>query len=450
MSNTAPITCPDLLRKKRDGHELTEEEIELFINYVVNGVAEDCQIGAMLMAIYLNGLSEKETINLTKSMVNSGEKLEWNTKWENLLVDKHSTGGCGDKISLILAPALAACGFKVPMMSGRGLEHTGGTLDKLESIPGFRVELTNSEMKAALETVGCFIAGTTSTLSPGDRELYKRRDITATVDSIPLIVASIVSKKVAEGTKTLIMDVKVGSAGFMKSEVTARDLASKLIKVSASLGVQTRAVLSTMDSPIGHNVGNALEVAEAIECLRGGGPDDIRELVTTLGGVVLQMKGRVKTLDEGKNVILNAIKSGEALKKFQSMLTCQGVVKKVATELCQGNMWTVLPAVAPGQITVIKAPISGRIVEVDALQVAKAVWKLGAGRSKAAEPIDYSVGVKLVHLKGDRVEKGDDLMEIHHKSPKLSSSIRKQLEDSFVIQYALDKPVQSPIITIIS
>lgn len=427
------ISIPELLQKKKNGDQLTSEEIHLFIQSVVTGMAQDCQIGAMLMAMYLKGLTDQETVSLTTAMVHSGDQLSWNPEWKDLLVDKHSTGGCGDKISLVLAPALAACGFKVPMISGRGLEHTGGTLDKLESIPGFCVQLLEKEMQSALETAGCFIAGPTATLAPADKELYKRRDVTATVDSIPLCVASIISKKVAEGTKTLVMDVKVGEAAFFKSEDEARTLASKLIKVSAGLGVQTRVALTNMDSPIGQAVGNSLEVAEAIDCLKGKGPHDVVELVATLGGIVLEMKGHAKTLKEGKETVLNVLNSGEALEKFRLMLICQGVAKEVATALCQGDMCSVLPSVPPDHITITKAYSSGTITKVDALKVAKAVWKLGAGRSKADEPIDHRVGIRLLRMQGEKVKEGDGLIEIYHNSPQLNADIHRQLEEAILI-----------------
>lgn len=444
------ISIPELLKKKRNGDELTSDEINFFIQNVVSGNIQDSQTGAMLMAMYLKGLTDNETVSLTAAMVHSGDQLLWNPEWKDILVDKHSTGGCGDKISLVLAPALAACGFKVPMISGRGLEHTGGTLDKMESIAGFRVQLSETEMKYALETAGCFIAGPTMTLTPGDKELYKRRDVTATVDSIPLVVASIISKKVAEGTKALVMDVKVGNAAFFQSEDKARTLASKLIKVSAGFNVQTSVVLTRMDTPIGRAVGNSLEVAEAIDCLKGNGPCDVVELVSTLGGTILEMKGHVNTLNEGKKIISKVLNSGEALEKFRLMLICQGVTEVNAKALCQGDMWSVLPSVSPNYITIIKANSTGIVKEVNALRVAKAVWKLGAGRSKADEGIDYKVGVRLLHVQGEKVKIGDGLMEVHHNSPELPANIRKQLEEAIDISENGDETVQSIIIDIIT
>jgi len=444
------ISIPGLLRKKRNGDELTSEEINFFIQNVVSGNIQDSQTGAMLMAMYLNGLTDNETVSLTSAMIHSGDQFQWNPEWEDILVDKHSTGGCGDKISLVLAPALAACGFKVPMISGRGLEHTGGTLDKLESIAGFCVQLSETEMKYALETAGCFIAGSTMTLTPGDKELYKLRDVTATVDSIPLVIASIISKKVAEGAKTLVMDVKVGSAAFFQNEDKARTLASMLIKVSSGFGVQTRAVLTRMDTPVGRAVGNSLEVAEAIDCLKGNGPRDVVELVSTLGGIILEMKGHVKTLTEGKENILKVLNSGEALEKFRLMLISQGVTEVTATTLCQEDMWSVLPSVSPNHVTIIKANSSGTVIEVDALRVAKAVHKLGAGRSKADEPVDHKVGIRLLHVEGEKVKIGEGLMEVHHNSSELPADIHKQLEEAINISENGDETVQSLIIDIIT
>ncbi|KAJ9601032.1 hypothetical protein L9F63_000767, partial [Diploptera punctata] len=428
---------PDLLRVKRDGEELTAEEINWIIKEVVNKSADDCQIGALLMAIYLNGFTDQETMDLTKAMISSGEQLKWNAEWEDLLVDKHSTGGCGDKVSIALAPALAACGFKVPMLSGRGLEHTGGTLDKLESIPGFNVQISNEEMHTALVKAGCFISGPTPSIAPGDRELYKRRDVTATVDSIPLIAGSIISKKVAAGTKVLIMDVKAGNAAFFKTVDSAREL----ISVSAGLGVQTQAALTRMDAPIGRSIGNSLEVVEAIECLKGEGTCDLDELVTTFGGMILHMKGRTETLDEGKKMTMEKLQNGEALKKFETMLICQGVDRNTADIICNGNMRSVLPKVPENQVTVIRSCEPGFIGKLDAMLIARASWKLGAGRSKADEQIDYRVGIILLRVVGDFVNKGVGIMEVHHNTPELNKEIQMLLEDSIIMTKDKVEPV---------
>ncbi|NXL40706.1 TYPH phosphorylase, partial [Glaucidium brasilianum] len=276
-------TLPTLIRKKRDGERLEDEEIRSFVRGVTEGTAQQGQIGAMLMAIRLRGMEPGETLALTRAMAGSGRVLEWPPAWSGRLVDKHSTGGVGDKVSLALAPALAACGCRVPMISGRGLAHTGGTLDKLEAIPGFRASLSPQEMRDALERVGCCIVGQSEELAPADRVLYSLRDVTATVDSLPLITASILSKKAAEQLSALVLDVKFGSAALCPTQESARELAQSLVAVGQQLGICTAAVLSRMDEPLGRCVGNSLEVLEALECLGGGGPPDLRELVTALG-----------------------------------------------------------------------------------------------------------------------------------------------------------------------
>ncbi|NWS61577.1 TYPH phosphorylase, partial [Chunga burmeisteri] len=279
---------PALIRKKRDGERLEEEEIQSFVRGVTEGTAQQGQIGAMLMAIRLRGMDAAETLALTRAMAASGRALAWPPAWRGLLVDKHSTGGVGDKVSLALAPALAACGCKVPMISGRGLGHTGGTLDKLEAIPGFCISQRPEQMQSILERVGCCIVGQSEELVPADRVLYGLRDVTATVDSLPLITASILSKKAAEQLSALVLDVKFGSAALYPTQESARELAQSLVAVGEQLGIHMVAVLSRMDEPLGRCVGNSLEVLEALECLEGGGPPDLRELVTTLG----QPRGR--------------------------------------------------------------------------------------------------------------------------------------------------------------
>ncbi|XP_042076137.1 thymidine phosphorylase-like isoform X3 [Haplochromis burtoni] len=288
------ITIPDLIRKKRDGGQLSDDEIKAFIQAVKEKTIQDSQTGAMLMAIWLNGMVSAEIKALTREMMSSGEVMEWPDEWKNFMVDKHSTGGVGDKVSLVLAPALAACGCKVPMFSGRGLAHTGGTLDKLESIPGFKVEQSREQILKILDSVGCCIVGQTETLVPADRVLYALRDITSTVDSLPLVTGSIISKKGAESLSALVLDVKFGRAAICKDFESATELAQMLVEAGNGLGIRTAAVLSGMNSTIGRCVGNSVEVIESLETLKGNGPDDLMELVTTQGDDVAQQLSSVR------------------------------------------------------------------------------------------------------------------------------------------------------------
>ncbi|NXJ99411.1 TYPH phosphorylase, partial [Corythaixoides concolor] len=377
---------PALIRKKRDGERLEEEEIQSFVRSVTEGTAQQGQIGAMLMAIRLRGMDAEETLALTRAMAASGRALAWPLPWQGLLVDKHSTGGVGDKVSLALAPALAACGCKVsggvpgqadggprthpaptcpclqvPMISGRGLGHTGGTLDKLEAIPGFCISQSPEQMRSILERVGCCIVGQSEELVPADRVLYGLRDVTATVDSLPLITgtgghrggtqaragggasaswhspASILSKKAAERLSALVLDVKFGSAALYPTQESARELAHSLVAVGERLGIRTAAVLSRMDEPLGRCVGNSLEVLEALECLGGGGPPDLRELVTALGGLLLWQCGLAAAAEPGRERLGRALDDGSALRTFEAMLGAQGVPPDTAHRLCTGT-----------------------------------------------------------------------------------------------------------------
>uniref|UniRef100_A0A8D0GS29 Thymidine phosphorylase n=1 Tax=Sphenodon punctatus TaxID=8508 RepID=A0A8D0GS29_SPHPU len=331
------LSIAELIRKKRDGERLRDEEIRGFIQAVTGRRLQEAQIGAMLMAIRLKGMDEDETLALTQEMVASGRVLEWPESWHSRLVDKHSTGGVGDKVSLPLAPALAACGCKVPMISGRGLAHTGGTLDKLESVPGFTVSQSPEQMRQILEKVGCCIVGQTEELAPADKVLYALRDITATVDSLPLITGSILAKKAAESISALILDVKFGSAALYPTQEGARELAEQLVSMGTQLGISSAAVLSEMDRPLGRRVGNSLEVLEAVECLEGKGPADLRELVTTLGGALLWQCRVEESVAKGTARIAKALEDGSALRTFQAMLQAQGVEANTARALCTGT-----------------------------------------------------------------------------------------------------------------
>ncbi|KAK3517819.1 hypothetical protein QTP70_018973 [Hemibagrus guttatus] len=395
-----------------------------------------CFLGAMLMAIWQKGMNSDETLELTKMMMKSGEVLHWCKEW--LVIDKHSTGGVGDKISLILAPALAACGCKVPMISGRGLGHTGGTLDKLESIPGFKINLTVEQVKQTLQDVGCCIVGQTETLVPADRILYAIRDITGTVDSVPLITASIMSKKAAEGLSALVLDVKFGKAALCKDLKSARRLAESLVTVGNKLGIKTGAVLTRMDAPIGRCVGHTLEVYEALKCLKGHGPDDLKNLVITLGGRLLQMSGRSATLEDGQNAISEVLKSRKALQKFQDMLVAQGVNAEISRSLCSENAEYFQYLQHAQYQTELRAVDDGTILGVDGKAIADVLHKLGAGRSKTEDQIRYSVGAELLVDQGQPIQKGQPWIRIHHDCEELSSQQQQDLQGALDIGSADD------------
>ncbi|XP_076579008.1 thymidine phosphorylase isoform X1 [Chaetodon auriga] len=410
-------SIPDLIRKKRDGGALSEEEIKAFIHTVTNKTIQDCQTGAMLMAIWQKGMVDAEIQTLTREMMSSGEVMSWPKEWEGLMVDKHSTGGVGDKVSLVLAPALAACGCKVPMISGRGLAHTGGTLDKLESIPGFNINQSPAQIRKILASVGCCIVGQTETLVPADRVLYALRDATSTVDSPPLIAGSIISKKGAESLSALVLDVKFGRAALYKDLQSAKELAQLLVTVGNGLGMRTAAALSCMDTTIGRCVGNSLEVIESLETLKGKGPDDLMELVTTLGGVLLMMTGMVSDQSEGRRKISDAVIGGAALSKFQAMMEAQGVANETARSLCSAHTdyYSILRK-SQHQMD-LKTPAEGVVVDIDGLTLAEVLHKLGAGRSKAGEPVNHSVGAELQVSLGQRVSKGVSWLQLHYEDP---------------------------------
>ncbi|XP_037701388.1 thymidine phosphorylase isoform X6 [Choloepus didactylus] len=332
-----PKPLLELIRLKRDGGRLGEADVRAFVGAVADGSAQGAQIGAMLMAIRLRGMDMEETAALTRALAESGQQLEWPEAWQGQLVDKHSTGGVGDKVSLVLAPALAACGCKVPMISGRGLGHTGGTLDKLESIPGFTVIQSPEQMRKLLEQVGCCIVGQSEKLVPADGILYAARDVTATVDSLPLITASILSKKAVEGLSALVVDVKFGEAAVLPSQAQARELAAALVGVGAGLGLRVAAALTAMDTPVGRSVGHALEVEEALLCLDGAGPPDLRDLVTRLGGALLWLNRQAEAQAEGAARVAAALDDGSARGRFERMLAAQGVDPGLARALCSGS-----------------------------------------------------------------------------------------------------------------
>lgn len=395
----------DILRKKRDGQALDQAEIEAFVAGASTGAWPDYQVSALLMAIVLRGMNAQETAWLTAAMVHSGVRLDL-SDIPGPKVDKHSTGGVGDKTSLILAPLAAACGVIVPMISGRGLGHTGGTLDKLEAIPGFRVGLSLDEFRSALRQVGCALIGQTAQIAPADKVLYALRDVTATVESIPLITASILCKKIAEGIDGLVLDVKCGCGAFMKNLNDGRRLAESLVSVGAANGVRTEALLTAMDVPLGRAIGNALEVIECIETLKGKGPPDLESLSVQLAARMVRSGGGVATQEEAEGRIRDALTSGQGVEKFRQIIAHQGGDPTVIDDYRR------LPA-APRR-TLVRAERSGFINRLHAEMIGRATMLLGAGRDRVDQRIDAGVGATVYAHHGDAVKAGDPLIELHH------------------------------------
>jgi len=413
-----------VIAKKRDGQALTRDEIASFVRGATDGSWADYQLSAMLMAIFLRGMDTAETVALTETMMRSGFVADLaNVKLPK--ADKHSTGGVGDKVSLHLAPMVAACGVAVPMISGRGLGHTGGTLDKLESIPGFRVNLTFAEYRAQLEKIGLALIGQTAELAPADKKLYALRDVTGTVESIPLICASILSKKLAEGTEVLVGDVKFGRGAFMKDKADARRLAQTLVAVSNAMGTPMRAVLTSMDQPLGRAVGHALEVAESIDCLKGRGPADTMEVTFALGEQMLVLAKVAATTEAARGKLEAVIASGAALEKFGEMVVAQGGDNGVVYE----PAW-----ILQAKLKVpLAAPRAGWAQDVDALGVALAALRLGAGRAKADDKIDHAVGVSALVKIGERVEAGAPLCVIHANDEPALAAAKTMLAKAIIV-----------------
>ena len=396
----------DVIAKKRDGGALSREEIDFFISGVTRGTLPDYQASALLMAITLRGMTIEETSWLTDSMVNSGGRVDL-SDIPGVKVGKHSTGGVGDKISIILAPLAAACGVVMPKMSGRGLGHTGGTLDKLESIPGYRVDLGIDEFKSVLRDVGTSIIGQSATLAPADKKLYALRDVTATIGSIPLISASVMSKKLAEGSDIVVLDVKCGDGAFMKKEDDARALAASMVAIGTRAGVRTEAFITDMEQPLGRAIGNSLEVIECIETLKGHGPDDLNTVVKRFASRVLMLAGREQDEQNALCRVEAALSSGKALETFGRMIERQGGNRRVVDE------YALLPSVS--QREYYRAARDGYVTRMKAEGIGLATHLLGAGRTKVGEPIDHAVGI-MIHAKpGARVERGEPIIEIHHR-----------------------------------
>ncbi len=391
------MTPAKLIAAKRDGHRLDDEEIAQLVAAYANGDVPDYQMAAMAMAIYFQGMDAAETVALTRAMLQSGKTLCW-PGLDKSIVDKHSTGGIGDKVSIILAPALADCGMAVPMISGRGLGATGGTLDKLESISGFRTDLSITELQQVVDRVGCVITGASDEIAPADRSLYALRDVTATVPSIPLITASILSKKLAEGLDALVLDVKWGSGSFMKTLDRAKQLASSLVNTAQGLGVSARAVLTDMNQPLGKMVGNSVEVDECLDVLQGGGAADLVELTVDLGAQIVHLTQPSATLEQARSTIQQSISSGQALNKLEEMVSAQG-----------GNLQAIRPR---ARQHVFQSTQNGTIQSMDSEQIGWAIIEMGGGRRKLGEAVDHSVGIEMQVRLGDEVRAGQPLMHV--------------------------------------
>ena len=402
----------DVIRTKRDGRVLSDDAIDWMLNAYDRGEVAEEQMSSLLMAVFFNGLSVSELGAWTDCMIASGERLDLHGL-SRPTVDKHSTGGVGDKISLILAPLVAACGAAVPQLSGRGLGHTGGTLDKLESIPGWRAFLTNEEVRRQLEEVGAVICAAGEGLAPIDRKLYSLRDVTGTVESIPLISSSIMSKKIAEGTGALVLDVKVGRGAFIKDHDRALELAATMVALGTSHGVSTVAQLTSMDAPIGRAVGNALEVSESVDVLRGAGPDDVRELTLALASIMVELVG----IDVDPAARLD---DGSAYEVYRAMISAQG-----------GDPDASLPVAASR--TTIEADRDGIVQSIDALSVGVTAWRLGAGRARKEDPVSGAAGVVCLVREGDVIAKGQPLFELHADDDAHLQVGQSSITDAIVI-----------------
>ncbi len=413
----------DVIEKKRDGFELSTAEINFIIENYTNGTIPDYQMSALLMAIYFKGMTIEESAALTMAMVNSGKTVDL-SRIEGIKVDKHSTGGVGDTTTLILAPLVASAGVVVPKMSGRGLGHTGGTIDKLESIPGFHVEITNDQFVEHVNKNHLAIIGQSDNLAPADKLLYSLRDVTATVNSIPLISSSIMSKKIASGADAIVLDVKTGSGAFMKTKEDAIKLAENMVEIGKRVGKKTVAIISSMEQPLGFAVGNALEIKEAIKTLKGQGPKDLTELSIELGSHMVVLANKAKTIAEAKEILFENIQSGKAINVFQTFIKSQGGDERIVQDP------SLLPQ-AHNQIPIYSKE-TGFITRLIAEQIGRAAMILGAGRQTKDSVIDLAVGIELHKKLGDEVKKGDVLFTIHSNEKDISQ-IKRMLDTSFEI-----------------
>lgn len=414
----------DIIKNKRDKRELTTAEIEYFIENYTNGKIPDYQASALLMAIYFNKMNKRETLDLTKAMINSGDTVDL-SRIQGVKVDKHSTGGVGDTVTLVVGPMVAACGVPFVKMSGRGLGHTGGTLDKLESIRGFRVELDEEEFIRNSNEINICICSQTANIAPADKKLYALRDVTATVEDLSLIASSVMSKKLAIGSNAIILDVKIGSGAFMKDLDDAIQLAKAMVDIGDGYGRETIAVLSNMDEPLGKAVGNALEVKEAIETLKGQGPEDLYELSLLLGSKLLVLANKVENEEEGKKMLIDAVESGAAYEKFKELVKYQG------GDLNQIEDLNLLPKAE--HVIEVRSKKEGYVKSLNAEEVGKCALMLGAGRENMESIIDHSAGIVLKKKVDDEVNKGDVLAEIHCNDIDMAKKVEEHLREIYKI-----------------
>lgn len=425
----------DLIEKKKKGLEHSKEEINFLIDSMMNGTAEDYQISAWLMAVYFQGMSAEETANFTEAIINSGEKIDL-TPIGSHIADKHSTGGVGDKITIILIPLLASCGVPVAKLSGKGLGHTGGTIDKLESIPNFRTELGIEELIEKVKKIGVAIGSQTKKLTPADGKLYALRDVTATVDSMPLIASSVVSKKIASGADFVVLDVKYGSGAFIKTPENALKLSELMVNTAQKLGRKFNAVISSMEQPLGRMVGNSLEIIESIEFLKGNFTPDIKELTYAIAVLTLVHLGIAKDENHALEMLDNAIKSGAALEKFKELIQSQGGDDSVIDDYSKFKQ--------PAFKYELKSEFDGFVKNIDAYKIAYACKLLGAGREKKSDSIDFSAGVELRKIYGEKVEKGEVLAVLYSDSEEKLENALQGVRSAF--DFCPDKPAHRTMV----
>ncbi|CUP73893.1 pyrimidine-nucleoside phosphorylase [Clostridium baratii] len=422
----------DLILKKRNGKELTKEEIDFFVQGYTKGEIPDYQASALLMAIFFNKMNKRETADLTMSMVNSGDKLDL-SNIEGIKVDKHSTGGVGDKTTICLTPLVASCGVPVAKMSGRGLGHTGGTIDKLESFKGFSVQLDQKEFMDNVNKKGIAVAAQTGHLAPADKKIYALRDVTATVDNMSLIASSIMSKKIASGSDAIVLDVKVGDGAFMKTPEDAKALAREMVDIGNNVGRKTIGVISDMDQPLGYAIGNAIEVIEAIDLLKGNGPKDLLELTLTLGSNMLILAGRVKDEEEGRKLLKENIENGKALEKLKEFVEAQGGDSSYVDDVSK------FPQAK--YVIEVKSNKSGYINKINAENLGLIAMELGAGRATKESIIDLAVGIKLLKKRGDKVEKEDVLGYIYANDLEKANKAKEDLLENIKIENEKGKEI---------
>ncbi|QKY69248.1 pyrimidine-nucleoside phosphorylase [Lentibacillus sp. CBA3610] len=424
----------DIIEKKRDGKNLSSEEISFFVNGYTKGDIPDYQVSALLMAIFFQDMTEAERAELTASMVESGDQIDLSAI-SGIKVDKHSTGGVGDTTTLILAPLVASLGVPVAKMSGRGLGHTGGTIDKLEAVPGFHVEISTDEFVDLVNENKVAVVGQTGNLTPADKKLYSLRDVTATVNSIPLIASSIMSKKIASGSDAIVLDIKTGAGAFMKELDEAKELAQAMVSIGNRVGRNTMAVISDMSQPLGNAIGNALEVKEAIETLQGDGPDDLTELCLELGSQMVVLANKAATLDEARERLSDNLNNGKALDQFKRFLESQGGDSRVADD----------PDILPQATYTFELPAkkSGTVSEIIADNIGTAAMMLGAGRATKESEIDLGVGIVLNKKIGDHINEGESLLTIHANT-KAVDNVKEKLYESITIT---DRTVEAPPLT---